>query len=100
MRSAATWILKVKERHKLPTSVTQGLIEDVTSLFQIHLGELHSAVVEQLHGAGVPNDVTSDLSTLFNHFAKPFRGLETNYYQQKYFKQTFAMVVCTLTVIS
>ena len=98
-RTAAMWILKVKERHKLPTSVMEGLIEDISSLFQVHIGELHSSVLKHLHGAGVTEEFTSGLSSIFNCHAKPFSGLETNYAQQKYLKETFNIVVSIIWIL-
>ena len=40
-RSSAAWILKIKEKHKLPQVAVQGIITQVTSLFQVYLSSIH-----------------------------------------------------------
>lgn len=56
-KAAATWILKVKEKNKLSQMTMQGIIEDVTSLFQTYLQHLYHSAKLYLEGNFVADDV-------------------------------------------
>lgn len=97
-RIAASWILKIKERHKLPTSVMLGIIEDVTELFQVLLENLRITVVQDLRKLGIPDQAINKISSNFCgkstlNFSRPFQGLDTAFLQSKYFRKHFFMVV-------
>ncbi len=102
-RSAATWILKVKEKYKLPQVAMQGIIQDVTRLFQVYLGDLHSTVVQELTTSQVDADTISTISPLFEEggaYGQPFRGLDTEHRQLAYFRDKFAMIVSYITLVA
>lgn len=95
-RASATWLLKIKEKHKLSQVALQGMIEHVTDLFQAYLCDLHNNVKQHLENSGVDESSITSLDPLFDsdgYYGRPFKGLETEYRQLKYFKENFHMVV-------
>lgn len=100
-KAAATWILKVKEKNKLSQMTMQGIIEDVTSLFQTYLRHLYHSVKLYLEENFVADDVIAPLEEMFSSngkYGEPFRGLKTEYFQSKYFQDHFSMVVCVTKI--
>lgn len=55
-RAAAMWILKVKETNKISQMAMQGIIQDVTSLFQKYLLDLRLRVKVQLRAKNVSDE--------------------------------------------
>ena len=95
-RTAATWILKVQEQHKLPQSTMEEILKDVTGLVQDLLIDLHQKVNSTLQSAGVDPKQISGLADLFHpesEFARPFSNLETQHMQLKFYKQNFDLIV-------
>ena len=87
--------MKIKEKHKL-SQFAVNIIEDVTVLFQISSSNTFLIIASLLKGAGVHEDIISSVSKLFDHdseHVRPFKGLETQYLQHKYFKKKFGLVV-------
>ena len=56
--SAALWILKTRDTHRIPQSVMDGMISDLSSLFQCALASISSKVLCTLKDGGVINDLT------------------------------------------
>lgn len=79
----------------------QGIIQDVTSLFQKYLLDLHLRVKVQLRAKNVSDEAITCLDPLFSpvgKYGQPFKGLDTEYFQLKYFRKHFSMAVRTLTL--
>ena len=98
-RSSAAWILKIKEKHKLPQVAVQGIITQVTSLFQVYLSSIHRETQHHLQTLGFDQGICATLNQIFDSdgsYGRPFRGLETEYRQRKYYKDNFHMVVSTV----
>ena len=94
--SAATWILKTKEKYKIPQCAINAIIEDVTVLFQSYLCCIFDAVNKQLQSFNDCDAIVTSLSPLFDPdgvYGRPFKGLETEHLQLKFFKNFFAMIV-------
>lgn len=101
-KAAATWILKVKEGHKLPQSTINSVLNDFTEFNCLLLQDLHSVVIQKNRSAGLDPDTVYGLSEVFDPnslYGKPFQGLETQYLQQKYLRENFSMVVSRILVI-
>ena len=95
-RAAAKWILKIKEKHKISQVAMESIIEHVTDLFQIYLSDLHNVTKAQLRNSQVSDEIILSLDPVFDvdgQYGRPFKGLESEYRQLKYFKEKFAMVV-------
>lgn len=99
-RSAALLLLKLKEKQKLTQVALQSVIEGVTSLFQEHLGVLHTRVCQKLEEAGVQSSSIPGLSELFSdeEAGRPFLGLETHHQQLSYYKSNLNLLVHGLYV--
>ena len=98
--AAATLILKIKEKHKISQYAIKGIIEDVIVLFQTCLLHLFKTVKEHLEYKGIDEETISCISPLFDgdgDYGKPFKGLETEYLQLKFFKTNFALVVSSFS---
>lgn len=96
---AASFILKSKEKHKIPQNVIDGIIADVTTFFSLHLSFLHSAFKQQLKDNDIDDTVIEAICSTFDYdnvHRRPFKGLETEYLQHKFFKQKFSMIVSSL----
>lgn len=94
--AAATWILKIKEKHKIPQCAIKTIIEDVTILFQTYLSHLFDAVKHQLENVAVDKEAILSVSPIFDpdgDYGRPFKGLETEFLQLKFFRKNLAMIV-------
>lgn len=102
-KMAATWILKIQEKFKLPQLVVELILQDVTDFFDDLLDSLFSEVKLVLSSAGIDDSVIVNVSKLFGSnsaYGKPFAGLETQYLQLKYYKKEFGFVVCSTNFLS
>lgn len=79
MRTTVMWILKTKEKHGIPQSSMEKIIQDVGSFLQLVLGEVHSAVNSVLHDVFLPVNHAWHFSTRF-HFWKPIQEASNNVY--------------------
>lgn len=94
--AAARFILKTKETQRLPQTVMNSIIRDVTVFSQVMLRELHYPTNKRLEAAGVNPQIISSLAPLFQEsskFGQPFEGRQTTHWQIKYFQQHFNFVV-------
>lgn len=101
--AAAIWILKIKEKHKLSQKAVKEIIDDVTLFFQGLLMDIWEEVECLLQTANITPDTMSSLRALFSSggkYSQPYKGLETEYNQLKFFKNHFSMVVSNLTSFS
>ena len=92
-RAAALFILKTRENHRIPISIMDTIIGDVSSLYTLALSAIKKQVISilQLNGEGVESAVADLFDT--SHFANVFLGLETHYQQLQYIKRNFNFVV-------
>ena len=68
--------------------------------YHLLLQDLHSVVIQKMRSAGLDPDTVSGLSEVFDPnslYVKPFQGLETQYLQQKYFRENLSMGQLNLT---
>lgn len=96
-RSSAMFLLHMKEGHKLTQAALQGLLEGITSLCQQRLSSIQKAVNTVLTGARISTTSIRGLDDIFypeGQFGQPFKGLETQHQQLKFFKAQFLFVVC------
>lgn len=71
----------------------QGIIEDVTSLFQKSLLDMHLSIKMERN---LTTEAITSLEPIFSpvgKYGQPFKGLETQHRQMEYFKKHFFMVV-------
>ena len=95
-RSAALWILKTKECHRIPQSVLDGMLPDLISLFQEASTLAQYNIKETLMNAGVSSEI---VRSAFDHMTEdsilsnPFRSLNSHCRQLNYFRQNFGLQV-------
>ena len=95
-RAAALFILKTRENHRIPLSIMDSIIGDVSSLYKLALSAIKKQVISILQGGGLNDEgVESAVTDLFDtsHFANVFLGLETHHRQLQYIKRNFNFVV-------
>ena len=79
-----------------------SILNDLTEFNRLLLQDLHSVVIQKIQSAGLDPDTVLGLSEVFDPnslYGKPFQGLETQYLQQKYFRENFSMVVSRILII-
>lgn len=76
-RAAAMWILKTQEINKLPRSTTENIMQDVNTLYEAALANIHADVLLTLRDAKVGEDTSSRLSSIFSRefFLSPSNSL-------------------------
>lgn len=94
-RAAATWILKTRERHRIPLSVMDAIVHDVESLFEVAVGQLSDRILSKLKDAGVSNEILESVASECESGppSNMFEGLRTQHQQLMYYKQNFKFVV-------
>lgn len=95
-KAAAIWILKTQEVCKLPQSTTAKIMEDVGSLYESALVNIHAHVSSLLNESGISPETIPDLSAIFSPdgvHGSLFRGLETHARQLQYYKSHLQFVV-------
>ena len=100
-RAAATWILKIREGHRIPLIVMDVIISDLQSLLHVAHSQLLDAVELPLRQAGVSSEVAERIRDEL-HRANPasiFRGLQTQSQQLLYFRTHFRLVVSSEIVL-
>ena len=101
-RSAALWILKTRDPHRIPQSVMDGMVSDLGSLFQCALAGISSKVQCTLKDGGAIDNL---LRSVLGHldvgtpFSDIFKGLKTHHEQLKYFKEKFDLVVSSICLL-
>ena len=91
---SALFILKAKEVHKISQSSLNELLQDVTTVVEQKISLLKTDISCSLASKGIEMD--AELQSLFYkpELVKPFQGLETEFFQKKFFRESFGLVVC------
>lgn len=95
-KAAAIWTLKTQEVCKLPQSTTAKIMEDVGSLYESALVNIHAHVSSALNESGISPETIPDLSAIFSPdgvHGSLFRGLETHARQLQYYRSHLQFVV-------
>ena len=94
-RAAALWLLKTREKNRLPLSVMDTMIADFQSLYEIAISCRHQ-VEAALSEAGISEDTITSATVHLSEgspFTNIFRGLHTQQQQLAYFRRHFGLVV-------
>ena len=85
--------MKAKEVNKDSQVCLDGLVEDVTSLLQMKVLKLEADVCRVLDASGI--EIDSQLSAVFHshEVMSPFRGIETEFLQKKFYRENLGLVV-------
>ncbi len=95
-KAAAIWILKVQEKYKLTQSTMALILKDMTGFIQDLLSDLQDEINASFSSVGIDQSSIPGLSELFSPtsmYGSPFDGLQSQYQQQKYYKEELGLIV-------
>ena len=94
-RSDAMYILKLKEKYKLAQTTVDGILSDTEEIAGRIVSRLQQRVLAILNEAGVdPKEIPGFLEVFEGpEILRPFNGLNTEYLQDKYFRENMGLVV-------
>lgn len=90
-RSAALFLLSVKERFQLTQSALDFIIQQVKQMISFAVDDAEEKVKVYLTEQGVTE--LPDISKCFEGMNNPFIYLETEYMQNKFYQENFNLVV-------
>ena len=98
-RTAALFLLKMKEERRLTQVAVDDIISGVTSMLDQSVCHVKAGVRAKLSEIGV--DVTNlpGLEEVFSELQQPFSGLETAFKQEKYYKESLSLLVGQLITL-
>lgn len=97
-RSAALFLLKVREVKRLPQDTIDTLIEDSKYLFGMVLQDHSDMTRKLLEAGGVDVSAIPGMAPHLDNPPNPFQGLETEHLQNKYFLNNLGLLVSKLQV--
>ena len=89
-RSAGLFLLKLKEHRRLSQAAIDDIVQEWNGLF---LQRLNARESEKLASSGIDVDSIERLQEVFQDFPSLFQGLETRYFQEKYFRESLGLLV-------
>ena len=94
-RSAALFILKTAEVHKLTLTSVNGILEDVQQLVERTVLDIRRQVECALQNSQIDANSIPALTHIFDeeYLLNPFSGIQSEYLQMKYFRDTFGLIV-------
>ena len=94
-RSDAMYILKLKEKYKLAQTTVDGILSDTEEIAGRIVSRLQQRVLAILDEAEVdPKEIPGFLEVFEGpEILRPFNGLNTEYLQDKYFRENMGLVV-------
>ena len=92
-RAAAIMLLKAREKHRIPLSVMDAIVNDVQSLFDIVNVTLSTRVQTYLQSVGASEEAVEGIHLLFNNCPRLFEGLQTQQQQLSFFHKNFHFIV-------
>lgn len=92
-RQAAIFLLKSKEIYKTSQLSLDGIISEITTLWQQHLTVITNGIETQLSTLGIQQSCINEALS-FNERINPFHGLHSRFLQEKYFSEELHLLVC------
>ena len=92
-RSSALFILKLKEQRRISQVAIDDIVEGCKGLFTQTIDRVQAGVCAKLAEVGMDPDSIESLNDLFMSITDPFEGIETCHLQEKYFRETFGLIV-------
>ena len=92
----AEFILKIRDGRKLTQVATDEIINDTKIVLQNTTEVIEKKVIDKIKNLGVvSDDQLAEIRGIFNDVSlvNPFKGLETEYQQQKFISENFNYVV-------
>jgi hypothetical protein len=97
-RAAALYLLKLKDRDRVPQTVINSIVENTTDIVRINMEVLKSRLTAQLDTAGIDFNAVPGIAELFHEDSitmNPFSGLANENQQHQYYKDNLSLVVST-----
>ena len=91
-KSGALFLLKLKEQRRLTQVAVNDIVDGYKTLFSSTVASLNARVRAKLATEGVVPDLCDDV---FQDVIFPFDRIETEYFQEKYFKEALRIIVRT-----
>ncbi len=97
-RAAALYLLKLKDRDRVPQTVINSIVENTTDIVRTNMDVLKSRLTAQLDTAGIDFNAVPGIAELFHEDSitmNPFSGLANENQQHQYYKDNLNLVVST-----
>ena len=92
-RSSALFILRMKEKKRVTQVAIDDMVEGSRAIFEKTVKRLQAGMNEKLAHAGIDPNSIDGLQDVFTELSDPFKELDTEYLQEKYFKEELGIVV-------
>ena len=93
--SAALFLLRTREEGRLTQTALNQVVHSTSSLCEQVASNLKSQVSEAIQTVGLTEDDQKKvLGSLECISCNPFEGLQTEYKQEKFYKENFSYLVC------
>ncbi len=92
-RSAALFLLRMKESKRLSQAAIDEIVSEWDTLFSHTVHTLTATVRSKLATAGIDYQEIEGLPETFVNITSPFEGLETRFKQEKYYRDFLGLVV-------
>ena len=92
-RSAALFLLKLKEICRLSQAAINDVVHEWGGIFSHTVQLMNSRIREVLSSSGIDLNSINGLNEVFVDVPNPFMGLETRYLQEKYYLEELGLVV-------
>lgn len=99
-RSSALFLLKLKEQQRITQVALDDVVNGSRALFSETINRVQASVEANLAETGFDPDSIPGLRDAFRNVADPFKDLETQFLQQKYFRDKFNLIVSKLRYFS
>ena len=87
------FLLKLKDFRCISQSAVDDVVDEMTMLSQHTVRRLKAGVEATLALNGIEVDSLQGFDEVFSKVVMPFDGIDTNYKHEKYFQETFHLVV-------
>lgn len=98
-RSGALFILKTAEERRLTLTAVNGIIQDIQLLIETVVDTVEARVMETLQNSTTDSDEIDSVRACFHDkvLVHPFYGIETEFFQMKYFTESMSLIVSIYT---
>ena len=99
-RNAALYLLKLKDKDRLPQTVINSIVENTTDIVRTNMEVLKFGLAARLDTAGIDFNAVPGIAELFHEDSitmNPFSGLTNENQQHQYYKNNLNLVVSTIS---